>query len=340
MRDFDNTSIVDLLTGSLPLGYLERVWPGAVRLVVVDTNVILLSLRRFMRDGTSAMLGAAKRGTLKLFAAEHVYWEVLEKIPLKMPGWGFAPEAAVNALDVAFLPWIRFVNLGGTGAADGRDLLVGDLDDRPTVALLSLLAPAVSLSRDPDLVAVGLAFDEWLTPLLAGARRGELADMAFTANLGLNVTVAGTAVAANAARRWPTVALFFGALGAIYAAQRVASGRMKLDAGQIQDQLRGLVEAAGEQLETVFEQAREQGLKLDAATVRRLTPPGLDERIAHMLALEPRARSHVDLAGALSRTGVLVTSDEALKTLQSHPFFEREGRWGWRVGRITTLPDR
>jgi hypothetical protein len=333
----DSTSIVDLLTGSLPVGFLERVWPGSVRIVVVDTNVILLSLRRFMRDGTSAMLGAAKRGTLKLFAAQHVYWEVLEKIPLLMPGWGFSPLAAANALDLDFLPWIRFVNLSGVAPADGRDLLVSDVDDRPTAALLSLLAPAVSISRDPDLVSVGLAFDEWLTPLLAGAKRGQVAEVAFTANLGLNLTVAGAGAAASAARRWPTVALFLGGLGAIYIAQVVASGRVTLDRDQIQTQVKGLVEAAGQQLEIVIEQAREQGFRLDAATVPRLAPPALDERIARMLALEPRARSHVELAEALRRAGALVTPNEALGILRGHPFFESEGRWGWRVGRITTL---
>lgn len=255
-----------------------------------------------------------------------------------MPGWGFSPPAAADALDSDFLPWIRFVNLGGVGPADGRDLLVSDVDDRPTAALLSLLAPAVSLSRDPDLVSVGLAFGEWLTPLLAGAKRGQVADMAFTANLGLNLTVAGAGAAANAARRWPTAALFLGGLGAIDTAQLIASGRVTLDRNQIRTQLTGLIEAAGQQLETVIEQAREQGFRLDAATVPRLAPPAVDERIARMLSLEPRPRSHVELADALSGAGTPVTTDEALRILQGRPFFEHERSWGWRVGTTTTLP--
>ena len=334
MPDPARVSLVDLLTGSLPVGLLERTWPGAVRLVVLDTNVILLSLRRFMRDGTSAMLGAASRGTLRLFAAHHVYWEVLEKLPLVMPGWGFDPAVATAAFGAEFLPWIRFVDVGGVRAADGRDLLVLDLDDRPTAVLLSLLAPAVSISRDPDLVSAGLAFDEWLTPLLAGAQRGKVADMAFTANVGLNLTIAGAGAATSAARRWPTATLLLGIVVVIAGLQLAASGRLQLDRDHLVAELTKLAEAAGQQLDTVVDEARQYGFRLDAATVARVVPPLLHERLARTLALEPRARTHLELAEALSRVGETVAPAEALAVLEGRPFFERQGRWGWLVGRL------
>jgi hypothetical protein len=338
VNDFAWTSLVDLLTRSLPIGFLERTWPGAVRVVVLDTNVILLSVRRFMRDGTSALLGGAKRGTLKLFAAEHVYWEVFEKLPVVMPGWGFDPHEAASALDDEFLPWIRFVRVSGIRAADSRDEQVTDRDDRPTAVLVSLLAPVVSISRDPDLVSVGLAFDEWLAPVLAGAERGKLADMAFTANIGLNLTIAGAGGLTSALRRWPTAALLLAVVAVMGGIQLVGSGRVPLGRDDLFAELATLAEATGQKLDTIIEEARTDGRRLDAATVLRVLPPALDERIARILALEPRARTHLELAEELNRTSGLLTPESVLALLKARPFFEREGRWAWRLGRLTTVP--
>ena len=338
MANLTSTSLVDLLTAPLPVGFLDRSWPGSVRLVVIDTNVLLLSLRRFLRDGRSAMLGAAKRGGLKLFAAQHVYWETLEKIPLLMPEWGFDSTDATRVLVAEFLPWVRFVNVHGIRSTDGRESAVLDLDDRPTAVLLSLLAPAVSISQDPHLVTVGLAFDDWLPPLLAGAERGKLADGAMTVNLTLNLTIAGANAAASGARRWPSVTLLLAAGGAVWASWLVASGRLCLDRGRLLDTLGRVAETGSQWLDALLDEAREHGRRLDAATVYRVVPPSVTERLGRMLALEPRARTHVELAEELGRLGETVTPVEVLDLLNRHPSFFREGRWGWRLGHLITLP--
>lgn len=93
--------------------------------------------------------GAATRGTVKIFAGTHVYWEVLDKLQVVMPGSGFDATVAATTLDEQFLPWIRFVDVRGFSEPGLAAQLVTDADDRPTAVLVGVLSPAVSLSRDP-----------------------------------------------------------------------------------------------------------------------------------------------------------------------------------------------
>jgi hypothetical protein len=123
-----------------------------------------------VRDGRSALLGAATRGTVRIYARNHVYWEALEKLPIVMARWGFDPAAAALAFEEEFLPWIRFVDICGLSTPGQPELQITDADDRPTAILVSVLSPAVSLSRDPDLIETGFAFYDWLPPLLAQRR--------------------------------------------------------------------------------------------------------------------------------------------------------------------------
>jgi hypothetical protein len=330
-------SLVDYATQALPTGWLNRTLPGSVRVVIVDTNVLLTSLRRYMRDGRSALLGAATRGTLRIFAASHVYWEVLEKIPLVMPGWGFDAAIAATALDEQFLPWIRFVDVRGFSEPGRAAELVTDADDRPTAVLVGVLSPAVSLSRDPHLIETGFAFHDWVPPLLAGAARGEAASGLIAANAVLNLTVSMAGSAARAARRFPgpaVVAVGCGValVGALALRTDLWHSRASLAGGA-----RGVAEAALSRLGTLLEEMGDHGQKLDAATVTRSYPPSPPERLMRVLALEPVPRSHLELAEPLQADGFETDPETVLATLEQYPAFVRQGRWGWRVGVIATL---
>ena len=95
-------------------------FPDSVRIVVLDTNVLLEAVAHFARDGSSAVLGAAKAEGIRLFAPDHVLEEAREKV-LQTPGlFGHEPSAAARALDEEFLPLIRFVDVSGIALADPR----------------------------------------------------------------------------------------------------------------------------------------------------------------------------------------------------------------------------
>ena len=327
--DVTRMSAVDLIAYGMPTGYTGRLLGGAVTPVVIDTNVILMSLRRFMRDRSSAWLGAAKAGTLKVFAAKHVHDEVLEHLPTIQKQTGHRVADLARTLVVEFWPWIRFVDVSTTTSTLDEDS-VADIDDRPTVRLISLLAPAISLSRDPDLLDAGFATPDSVGVFRDGAIRGQLINSAVSANLGLNVTAMAAQAGAGALRRRPLLAvglMITAFCGLSFLVARRPTGVIAARAA-VRQLAFGICEGIAQQVQV----AAEAAARLDAATVRRTTDQTHVERLARMLAMEPKARSHVELADELRRQGLAATPETTLATLRSNRAFVHEGRWGWRLG--------
>lgn len=333
-------SFVDRMTAGLPVGFLEHQLPGVVRPVVLDTNVLLMMFRYYLRKhGRSALLTAARAGTLKFFAAKHVAEEMSEKLPRLVRKWGFETDVAVVTYYREFAPWIRFVDVSGIEPSEPRFGTVGDADDRPTAILAGLLAPAIVLSRDPDLVEIELAYADWLPAVVAGARLGDFATGGYGLLLMLNLTLRGSAAAVIGIRHHRRVAVVVSGLALFGMAILTAMGRVRLDRGAVSGAASAVLEGANNAMGGAIAAARIQAERLDAATVGRGTVPSTIDQLSRLVALEPVARSARQIATALESTGLVLADKELDTLLEDRAAFVRDGRWGWRLGHLVATGD-
>ncbi len=144
-----------------------------MRLVaVVDTDVILANLIHQARAGVTPRLQrAAGDGTVRLFAANHVYFETYEKLPKIAADTGLDVAALRDLFEQQHLPVTRFVDMSGDFS--GR-VPVTDAKDVPTALLADLISPCVLFSRDRHLKNPGLAPANWLEVAAAAVHAGEL----------------------------------------------------------------------------------------------------------------------------------------------------------------------
>lgn len=129
---------------------------------IVDSNAILSSVDNDCRHSRSSrLLRSTLFSSTTLYAADHVYTEVYDKLP-KLARTSPIPLADLQSrFEDRYLPAIRFVTVSMPDLLDPQVLAVTDLDDRPTGQLALLTAPVIVFSEDKHLRNPGFAFSNW-----------------------------------------------------------------------------------------------------------------------------------------------------------------------------------
>ncbi len=100
-------------------------------------------------------------GSAVLFAADHVYSEMYERLPRFAARCKVPLAPLVERFEEDYLPALRFVTVSDVDAPDPQVLAITDPDDVPTGLLAKLIAPCVVFSEDKHLKKPGLAPKEW-----------------------------------------------------------------------------------------------------------------------------------------------------------------------------------
>lgn len=129
---------------------------------IVDTNALMSSIENDCRHGNrSRLLRMSDNGTAVLYAADHVYDEMYERLPRFAERCKVPLAPLVERFEGVYLPALRFVAVSDMGAPDPQVLAITDPDDVPTGVLAKLIAPCVVFSEDRHLKKPGLAPKEW-----------------------------------------------------------------------------------------------------------------------------------------------------------------------------------
>lgn len=139
-----------------------------IRPQVVDTSILLPDVVRAARDRYSTkFLSAMEFGSVRAFAASHVWAEVPRKIGERAAEMGASPRVAEAIWWDEYVPRIRFVDVQGL-AVPRPDILSRDSSDAPTVALAGMLGQVVVTASDTDLRDIGVAAPDWIAAIEAG----------------------------------------------------------------------------------------------------------------------------------------------------------------------------
>jgi hypothetical protein len=129
---------------------------------IVDTNALMSSIENDCRHGRrSRLLRMSDNGSAVLFAADHVYDEMYERLPRFAARCKVPLAPLVECFEDVYLPALRFVTVSGLDAPDQQVLSIADPDDVPTGRLAKLVAPCVVFSEDRHLKKPGLAPKAW-----------------------------------------------------------------------------------------------------------------------------------------------------------------------------------
>ena len=137
---------------------------GGPHIFVLDTGVLYDDIVYRLRhpESRGVLLGGATTGTIRLFAADHVYDELYDSLG------GFERrrvrrDEVIRCLERNYLPRLRFVSVLSEPLR-AKAAMVVDVDDRPTAILALMLAPCIVLAKDPHLVDAGFGrADDWLS---------------------------------------------------------------------------------------------------------------------------------------------------------------------------------
>ena len=136
-----------------------------VRPVVLDTGPLtcdVISIAKTRHWMPSPLLLALQIGVLRGFAASHVWAEVPRVLAKRADRAGIAVEVLEAIWWNEYVPLIRFVDCTGLPTTDPAAVLTRrDPTDTNTLVLAGLLAPAVVIAEDRDIVASGLAYEQW-----------------------------------------------------------------------------------------------------------------------------------------------------------------------------------
>jgi hypothetical protein len=129
-----------------------------IRPVVIDTSFLVTDLLKATRSGQQTdFLRAVRHGSLRGFAAHHVWAEMGRKcrdVPLER---GLDPQRTSDIWWAEYMPYLNFVDTSGLAVPLADAILARDPSDAGTFALAGLLAPVVVLAVDRDIIDPGLA---------------------------------------------------------------------------------------------------------------------------------------------------------------------------------------
>jgi hypothetical protein len=136
---------------------------------VVDTNVLAFDvIYSYRHQRTTALVAASQSGSGPVFAATHVFGETRRLLAEQADRQRIPVHELYATWDRRYADAARFVDVPPIDPDARLDAVRReDSDDEPNAVLALLIAPTYGLSRDPDLVAAGLATPESLLVAVA-----------------------------------------------------------------------------------------------------------------------------------------------------------------------------
>jgi predicted nucleic acid-binding protein len=312
--------------------------------VVIDTSVITGDVIKSAKGGLpSPLYLAMETGLVRGYMAHHT-WAEVPRVLAKRASRENCDLAAVEKLwwD-RYVKLIRFVPTADLPPGDPeleKALGARDASDLPTLKLASLIAPAVVLAADRDLVNIGLAYERWwdvpeaIRKMVAGQDSTELAARAVFGSAYVTATlVRGTARALQ--RPW--VAAVVLAAAAVAAVTRdMWYPHLRERAGQASPTVRDAVASAGR---WVLGRVEEYGRALAVWSAARRGSPGqtLAHAAARELAASPEPMTRTEIVDRLHRhtagRGHQAVMADLLVTLNRHQAFCQVARHRWQLGK-------
>jgi len=312
--------------------------------VVIDTSVITSDVIKSAKGGLpSPLYLAMETGLVRGYMAHHTWAEVPRVLAKR------ALRANCDLAVVEKLWWdryvklIRFVPTADLPPGDPqleKALGARDASDLPTLKLASLIAPAVVLAADRDLVDIGLAYERWwdvpeaIRKMVAGQGGTELAArVVFGSAYATAALVRGTVRALQ--RPW--IAAVVLAAAAVAAVTRdMWYPHLRERAGQASPTVRDAAASAGRWVLGRFE---DYGRALAVWSAARRGSPGqtLTHAVARQLAASPEPMTRTEIADRL-RAQVVARGHQAVMTdlqatLNRHQAFCRVTRHRWQLGK-------
>ncbi|WP_234336867.1 PIN domain-containing protein [Streptomyces xylophagus] len=302
---------------------------------LVDTNALMSSIENDCRHGRrSRLLRMSDNGSAVLFAADHVYDEMYERLPRFAKRCKVPLAPLVECFEEVYLPVLRFVALSDLDVPDQQVLAITDPDDVPTGLLAKLVAPCVVFSEDRHLKKPGLAPKEWRE---AAASAVDIAE-------GSQDQETTIIVAALPFRLTAELVIFFGRKMGV---SPWLLGGILLGAGvlllQKQDRRKTTTQVAGKVIEAIAIQLAD-GMAQERRGIESLrdvllpapSRPTLRQQVAIALARQPQpllaAEVHELIYGHFPDEPAVSVQD-VRAVLEEGSEFVRVQRYRWQLGR-------
>jgi len=306
--------------------------------VVADANALISDAMRRSRGDFSLMPFLAERGLIRLVTAEHIDEKVYARLPEACRNAHADIGAARDAYETFHRPLLRFVDVGDLMAHDERvgAVAVADEEDAPVAQLGVLLAPAMVLTQDTDLLDAGIGVSEWAKALKQLKELIELDQMMWAGAEGVILTGGLTFYGFRGLRRMlfrSELALGFvlasAALGYIYRDQlREAQGRFKERSGPV-------VEKAAAGMSVAVERWEAADRRVRPTLARPHETESLEAVVARVLLQcdEPvgAAAVHARLPYPWREASEVA---RVMDVLREQPAFELVRGRGWMLGRV------
>jgi hypothetical protein len=327
---------VDLATSS------GRDWLSGllrVRPVVLDTGPLTCDVMSAAtsRSGLPSPLNVAMHlGVLRGFAASHV-WAEVPRVLAKRAGRADVPfEVLERIWWHEYVPLIRFVDCTGLPVTEeAANLAARDPSDSNTLVLAGLLAPVVIIAEDRDLLASGLAYEQWrdLYDVAETVHKGNshLRGAAMAAALtGYGLIGAGKAAIRGMRNPWVLAVAGIGAL-LLYTSVGSFAPRLRSSWQRGADSRREIATAMGEALTAAALRVRQA--EATWASAERGAPGGtLLHRLAGVLGAAEAPMTRTELVAALDLPGRRATMADLARLLYGHCAFYEVHRAGGNSG--------
>ena len=312
--------------------------------VVIDTSVITSDVIKSAKGGLpSPLYLAMETGLVRGYMAHHT-WAEVPRVLAKRAAREKCDLAAVEKLwwD-RYVKLIRFVSTADLPPGDPElEKALGrrDPSDLPTLKLASLIAPAVVLAADPDLVDIGLAYERWwdvpevIRKMVAGQGGMELAGRVVLGSAYGSVALVRGAVGAL---RRPWVAAGVLAVATIAAITReMWYPRLRERTEQASPPVRDAMTSVGRWILGRFE---EYGRALTVWSAARRGRPGptLAHAVARVLAVSSEPMTRTEIAARLqtqvASRGHRVVMADLHAVLNRYQAFCQVTQHRWQLGK-------
>lgn len=309
-----------------------------VRPVILDTGPLTCDVIRGGRSGLLSPLNMAMRlGVLRGFAASHVWAEVPRVLAKRAARAGVTLDVLERIWWQDYVPLIRFVDCSGLPPTESAVALARrDSSDVATLVLAGLLAPVVVIAEDRDILASGLAYEQWRDLYYVAETvhkgstyvRGVAMATALTAH-GL----AGAGKAAIRAVRSPWVLAVAGiAALLLYASAESWAPRLHGSWQRRADSRREIATAVGEAATAAGLRVRQA--EVTWASAERGEAGGTRlHRLARALAVAEAPMTRTELVAGLDLPGHRAAMANLANLLYDHRAFHEVRRGRWQLGR-------
>jgi len=307
---------------------------------VVDTSILLPDVARATRSRYfTKFLSAVEFGSVRPFAASHVWAEVPRKIGERAADMGVSPRVAETIWWDEYVPRIRFVDVQGL-AVPRPEILSRDASDAPTVALAGLLGEVVVAASDADLLDIGVAATNWIATVEAGysislAGASAWAGL-FTMRVG-GYSLAAVGRAAVRAVRYPAGQL---ALAAVILALFLTRRRWVPRTRRSVDDFGPWLESTFESVSPFVEKFMEEYRTADAAwsgALFHIKQSGPLQRVAEALASSPHPLTRTQMTPSMCSDATERERRRAMaelaQLLAAYPAFVKVNSGNWQLGR-------